>query len=192
MAKSNRELFAENVARRMRLIYKGAFQQFEKHFPDQTKERVWSVVRNTILNISNDQIRLIKSDLDNFDIRRSFSVHKPFEGILVHADPQAMRVLGSTEFGFYGDRPFIKVTGDRNDHKVLCMIRDELGAGMVDDSEENFVYYIVGTQECIDKVIPVFDKLTFISGIGAEYRAWKLDVLDIYLGDRDDSRTSEG
>ena len=63
----------EIVRKRMKIVFAGALDEFEKAFgdlwdSDQLLEDKWKYVRNKILDNGNNQSRILQEEIDQYDI----------------------------------------------------------------------------------------------------------------------------
>lgn len=177
MAKSNTSLLFDNTARRMKIIYKNALQQIEQHFPEILKNKAWSVARYNILNISNDQIRLFRNDLEEYCIYKYLAVndidHK------IHTTTAGLGIILDAKFGWNSvSKPEIKLT--HQNITPLLEIYNNIGVGIILNDEFQYVYYIVGIENCL-KTLRLFDNILVNKERHQYYFAWRAEVAEQYI-----------
>jgi len=65
----NKKILMDRVATRMRTAFIGALDAFEKEFPELVHSGEFQAVRKHILDLGNNQIRGMASEMEYFDIK---------------------------------------------------------------------------------------------------------------------------
>ena len=153
-------------------------EKFEDTFPDLDDTREGQIFKGDIRNVFNDAMRAQRDELRDYDVE-----YRPLQ---LTADNTLamtqtfMKSVQRVEFGFGEAKPYLMMFADADHRKVLDALRLEFGAGVVHEDGESLVLEIVGTQSCVDCVLPIMDRYRLHSSVLSDYRAWRDQVVKLY------------
>lgn len=180
MKKQNQSLdqLSKSLERRSRHLMIQTLQKFEDSFPDVDNTRQGQIFKTELRNMFNDVIRTQRDELNDYEIE-----YRPLRltdnGVLAMTQ-SFMQTVQKVEFGSRGNSPFIKIYSSPEHARVLDAIRMEFGAGVLCSEGSNLVLEIVGTESCVNCVLPIMDKYRLMEQVGVKYREWRGEVVRHY------------
>jgi hypothetical protein len=180
MKKQNQSLdqLSKSIERRARHLMIQTLTKFEDSFSDVDQTRQGQIFKTELRNMFNDVIRAQRDELNDYEIE-----YRPLRltdnGTLAMTQ-SFMQTVQKVEFGSRGSIPFMKIYSSKENARVLDAIRIEFGAGVLDTEDGGLVLEIVGTESCVNCVLPIMDKYRLMEQVGVKYREWRGEVVRHY------------
>ena len=177
MQHPSKELLVKSSARRVQHLMVRTLEKFECAFPHLQQGREGKIFKADLRNMFNDVIRAQRDELNDYDVE-----YRPLrvdDANTLAMTRTFMQTVKKVEFGMR-EEPYMKLFGASDRWKVLNAIRYEFGTGVVLTEDEACVLEIVGTQSCVDHVIPIMDKYHLDESVRPRYRTWRAGVVERY------------
>ncbi len=181
MTKDSREVLRRSLERRIRHVFTTALKEIERNCPGTTQTSGWGVARNNILTVGNDASRATVAELNDYVIhQKGISIDKSNDDIKIHLEKSGLTLFQNIEF--LEDPIGFRVYASTDNKKTLEQLRNHIDSGIIYFSDPHFVYYIRGLDDCVNKLIPVLDKLKWVQGLSRNYNDWRAKVVNAYNG----------
>lgn len=180
MKKQNQSLdqLSKSLDRRSRHLMVQTLQRFEDVFPDVDNTRQGQIFKADLRNMFNDVMRAQRDELNDYEVE-----YRPLRmtdnGTLAMTQ-SFMQTVQKVEFGSRGNTPFMRIYSSTEYARVLDAIRIEFGAGVLCPDGGGLVLEIVGTESCVNCVLPIMDKYRLMEQVGVKYREWRGEVVRLY------------
>lgn len=180
MKKQNQssDQLSKSLERRSMHLMIQTLQKFEDAFPDVDQTRQGGIFKADLRNMFNDVIRAQRDELNDYEVE-----YRPLRitgnGVLALTQ-SFMQTVQKVEFGWTGEKPFLKIFSSRDHARVLDAVRIEFGAGVLYQQDDGLVLEIVGVEVCANSVLPLMDKYRLLEQVGAKYREWRVEVVRRY------------
>lgn len=180
MKKQNQssDQLSKSLDRRSRHLMVQTLQRFEDAFPDVDNTRQGQIFKSDLRNMFNDVMRAQRDELNDYEVE-----YRPLRmtdnGTLAMTQ-SFMQTVQKVEFGSRGTTPFMKIFSSTEHARVLDAIRIEFGAGVLYPDAGGLVLEIVGTESCVNCVLPIMDKYRLMEQVGVKYREWRGEVVRHY------------
>src|SRR6188474_203652 len=174
----SQEQLIKSQERRIKHLMIRVLEGFEASFPDIDQTSDGSIFKSELRTIFNDVIRAQRDEIREYDVDyrplktndSSISVTKSF-----------IETVQKIDFNFISDnKPTIKISSPVDKFPILEAIRNEFGVGVIYKSEDILILEIVGTESCINHIIPTMDKYYLHDFTRNEYKKWRNKVIGIY------------
>jgi uncharacterized protein YuzE len=185
MKKINQSLdqLNKSLERRSRHLMIQTLQKFEDAFPDVDTTREGQIFKTDLRNMFNDVIRAQRDELGDYEVE-----YRPLRmtdnGTLAMTQT-FMQTVQKVEFGTRSDKPYLKISSDLNHARTLDAIRMELDAGILYQENGGIALEIVGTEPCVNSVLPLMDRYRLHEQVRMKYLAWRGQVVSSYLGSKE-------
>jgi len=153
-------------------------QRFEDAFPDVDNTRQGQIFKADLRTMFNDAQRAQRDEIGDYEVE-----YRPLRmtdnGTLAMTQ-SFMQTVQKVEFGSNGKMPFMRIFSSQEHARVLDAIRIEFGAGVLYPDAGGLVLEIVGTESCVNCVLPIMDKYRLMEQVGVKYREWRGQVVSLY------------
>ncbi len=173
-----KQVLKTSAQRRHKHLMIQLLRSFEEIFAPLQSGREAGIFKVGIRNAVNEASRASGDELDEYDI-----IHRPIrltDDNILSVTRLFMESIEGVEFI---EEPFgIRVTASKGNARQLEALRSEIGIGIVYMKDDHAIYEAVGTEACVDHIIPVFDKYRLVNR--SSYLQWRQKVQGVYLGAR--------
>jgi hypothetical protein len=175
----SRDQLSKSLDRRIKYLMIRTLEKFEDVFPDLDNTREGGIFKGDIRNSFNDVMRAQRDELRDYDIEYR-PLHMTDDNTLAITQT-FMSTIQKVGFGTIGDKPYIIFYASEESRKVLDALRNEIGAGVITESEEDgLTLEIIGLFDCINSVLPIMDRYRLHANVDSSYNEWRDEVVRIY------------
>lgn len=166
----NKSQLTDNMARRIKNVYKTALMEFENKFPNLTNSREWTIARFNILTVGNDAVRAAKQEIqENEEESNIFSLKKIDNTSYVKQSIDFINMLKNTIFG---QESIVFLSKNEKEEKCLSLLHKELNFSLLDIDDGLIKLYICGIYACVTNLI-ILDYLLWPPDIKKNYTEWR-------------------
>jgi hypothetical protein len=169
--------------RRIKHLMIQTLTKFEDRFPQTDNSKAGEMFKAELRTAFNDVIRAQRDEFHDYDVE--YRPLKMTDDNTLIMTQTFMGTVQKIEFDIKGNVPSMRVYADSAYRKELDAVRSELGAGVLYNIDTALVLEIVGTESCINCVLPLMDKYRLHEGVRKKYLQWRDIVVKTYIGDRD-------
>jgi len=152
-------------------------EKFERAFPDAQEQHASQVFKGDLRTMFNDVLRAQRDELQDYQV--DYRPLRLTDDNILAMTRTFMETVQKIEFSIE-TAPSIRIYAGKDKGGVLDAIRAEFGTGVLYMSGESVVLEIVGTQSCVDCVLPIMDRYRLHESKRAEYRSWRQEVVRAY------------
>jgi len=186
----SREQLSKSFDRRTKHLMIRTLEKFEDTFPDLDETREGRIFKGDIRNAFNDVMRAQRDEIRDYDV--DYRPLKMTDDNTLAMTQTFMQAVQGVNFGFSEEttlslrvRPFFEIYAATNKRHILESLRTEFGTGAVSninrtDTGEGLMLQIVGTQSCVDCVLPIMDRYRLHGVVEPKYAEWRDQVVKIY------------
>lgn len=173
----SREQLIKSADRRIRHLMIQCLENFENRFPDIEESHEGKLFKAQIRTAFNDVMRAQRDEIHDYDVE--------YRPLRVNAD----NTLSLTKTFFetvqkidFSNRPSVIIQASSDHARVMDAIRREFGCGVLYRSEDEtkIILEIVGTENCVNCVLPIMDKHRLHGGVRDRYQEWRKELVNLY------------
>lgn len=173
----SRDQLTMSMDRRLRHLMIRTLEKFERAFPGLQDQQNTQVFKGDIRTIFNDVLRAQRDELRDYQV--DYRPLKLTDDNVLAMTRTFMETVQKIEFSLTNG-PSIRIYAGKEKSGVLDAIRAEFGTGVLYLVGESMVLEIVGTQSCVDCVLPIMDRYRLHESKRAEYLTWRQEVVRAY------------
>lgn len=155
-----------------------SLQNFEERFEDIENSRDGQMFKAHLKTVINDAIRAQRDEFHDYDVE-----YRPMRLNLdntLSLTRTFFETIQKIEFR-KGDTPSIRFQASIDNSRVLDAVRSEFGVGVIyKESEDVIILEIVGTDQCLNCVLPIMDRYRLHSDVRADYQEWRDNLVKLY------------
>lgn len=184
--RSEHDVLSKSQSRRISHLMIRCLQKFEEVFPDLEDSPDGRRFKGDLRNAFNDAMRAARDELNDYDVE--YRPMRMGDDNILALTRTMMETVRRVSFGVSDKTglPFMTMSASTSKGKVLDAVRAEFGCGVIVSEDSVLRLVIVGTQDCVNRVIPIMDKYRLAEGVRDQYRVWREAVVRAYCQETGD------